>query len=371
MKRADGHAIMVGGDRDQVVARIVDLYTRIATSSWRPARNAGSPSAPPPMKTWQRSAGQSGSIARRGEIAAEEAVHCAIDQNGQSCDLSLAAGDRVRLFRRTSGNIDGRDQQVGNNGDVIEILGQTDSVLRMRTKQGQVANIEWRRLREARTDRLFLGFGHALTIDAAQGITSEEHIDALPRGTAGLTAFKIYVAESRSRITTWTVIGERALHKAARHRQALGDITSITRERLWERAPEPRTCLKNTYKALGTDLLGKVLRNRDAAIDANKLSALGMAGTNSELQPDPQGIELNHHQQSLTAPSSRRERLYIARYLLSAALSFISERFYYDRVARARGADVLVGRRSAPGTAGRRGNFGPRRGAAYCQNADN
>ena len=34
-------------------------------------------------------------------------------------------------------------------------------------------------------------------MDAAQGITSDWHIDALPRGTGGATAFKSYTAESR------------------------------------------------------------------------------------------------------------------------------------------------------------------------------
>ena len=106
---------------------------------------------------------------------------------------------------------------------------------------------------------------HALTIDAAQGITSDEHIDALPRGTAGVTAFTSYVAESRSRGTTWTVISEGAVLEAERHRQALGDITPITRERLWERAAEDMS--EKPYKALGIDLLAAALRGREQAVD--------------------------------------------------------------------------------------------------------
>ena len=175
-------------------------------------------------------------------------------------------GDRVRLFRRTWGTVNGRGQDVGNNGDVVEILGQGAEGLRIRTKKGEVAEVEWRRLQDAKTGRLFLGFGHALTIDAAQGITSNEHINALPRGTAGVTAFTTYVAESRSRGTTWTVISEGAVLEAERHRQALGDITPITRERLWERAAEDMS--EKPYKALGIDLLGDALRDREAAIDA-------------------------------------------------------------------------------------------------------
>jgi hypothetical protein len=80
-----------------------------------------------------------------------------------------------------------------------------------------------------------------------------------------VTEFTTYVAESRSRGTTWTIISEGAVLEAERHRQALGDITPITRERLWERAAEDMS--EKPSKALGLDLLGKALHEREAAID--------------------------------------------------------------------------------------------------------
>jgi hypothetical protein len=104
-----------------------------------------------------------------------------------------------------------------------------------------------------------------LTIDAAQGLTSDEHINALPRGTGGVTAFTSYVAESRSRGTTWTVISEGALLEAERNRQALGDITPITKEDLWTRAAADMS--KKPYKALGIDLKAAALHDRERAID--------------------------------------------------------------------------------------------------------
>jgi hypothetical protein len=48
------------------------------------------------------------------------------------------------------------------------------------------------------TNRLQLGFGYAFTVDAAQGVTSDEHINAMARGSAGANAFKTYVPESRA-----------------------------------------------------------------------------------------------------------------------------------------------------------------------------
>ena len=267
MKRADGHAMMVGGDRDQVVAQIADLYiARRDILLGSGSKRGITVSAPTNEDVAEISQAIRQRLKARGEIGSDETLHRAIDQRGQEYDLALAAGDRVRLFRRTWGTVDGREQQVGNNGDVVEVLAQNNWGLRIRTKEGEVADVEWRRLADRETGRLMLGFGHALTIDAAQGITSDEHINALPRGTSGVTAFTSYVAESRSRGTTWTVISEGALYEAERHRQALGDITPITKEDLWARAAEDMS--EKPYKALGIDLLAAALRGREQAVDA-------------------------------------------------------------------------------------------------------
>ena len=266
MKRGDGHARLLGGDRDQVVAQIADLYiARRDILLGSGAKRGVTISAPTNDDVAEVSQAVRARLKERGEIASDETIYRAIDQRGQEYDLALAVGDRVRLFRRTWGVIDGREQQVGNNGDVVEVLGQNEQGLRIRTKDGRVANVEWRRLADAETGRILLGFGHALTIDAAQGITSDEHINALPHGTAGVTAFTTYVAESRSRGTTWTLISEAALYEAERHRQALGDITPITTKDLWARAA--RDMSEKPYKALGIDLMAATLRDREKAVD--------------------------------------------------------------------------------------------------------
>jgi hypothetical protein len=266
MKRADGHAMLAGGDRDQVIAQIADLYVARRDILLGSGSKRGiSVSAPTNEDAADISIAIRKRLKERGEIGADEKVYDAVDQAGREFSLPLATGDRVRLFRRTWGEVDGRMKQVGNNGDVVEILSQGHHGLRIRTKEGEVANIEWRRLADIGTNRLLLGFGHALTIDAAQGLTSDEHINALPRGTGGVTAFTSYVAESRSRGTTWTVISEGALLEAERHRQALGDITPITKEDLWTRAASDMS--QKPYKALGIDLKAAALYDRERAID--------------------------------------------------------------------------------------------------------
>jgi hypothetical protein len=266
MKRADGHAMLAGGDREQVVAQIADLYIarRDILIDSGSARGI-TVSAPTNDDAAEISQAIRARLKARGEIAGSETVYAAVDQRGEEYDLALAAGDRVRLFRRTWGTIDGREQQVGNNGDVVTVLMQSSMGMRILTKDRQVADVQWRRLADTQTGRLLLGLGHALTIDAAQGLTSDEHINALPRGTSGVTAFTSYVAESRARGTTWTVISEGALFEAERHRQALGDVTPITKEDLWKRAAEDMS--NKPYKGLGIDLLALALRDREAAVD--------------------------------------------------------------------------------------------------------
>jgi len=81
------------------------------------------------------------------------------------------------------GTIDGREQQVGNNGDIVDVLGHNAEGLRLGTMDGRVAEVDWRRFSDSETGRLLIGLGHALTIDAGQGITSDERINALPRVT--------------------------------------------------------------------------------------------------------------------------------------------------------------------------------------------
>ena len=266
MKREDGLAMFVGGDREQVVARIADLYIERRDILRASGSKSGiSISAPTNDDAAEISQAVRQRLKRRGEIGGDEVVYKAIDQRGQSYDLAIATGDKLRLFRRTWGDVDGKKREIGNNGDVVEVLDQSLNGVRLRTKDGRIAEVEWRRLSDEETGRLLLGFGHALTIDSAQGITSDEHINALPRGTSGVTGFTSYVAESRSRGTTWTVISEAALHEAERHGQALGDITPITQDDLWARAAADMS--RKPYKALATDLLNASRQDRDAAID--------------------------------------------------------------------------------------------------------
>ena len=269
MKREDGTALLVGGDQDQVIERIADLYLErrdiLRAAGGRAARLGVTVSALTNEDAADISRVVRARLKARGEIGDDERVFRAVDQRGETYDLPLATGDRVRLFRKTAARIEGRRGFIGSNGDIVEIVGWTEHGPVMRNTDGQVGEVEWRRLKDARSDRLLLGFGHALTVDAAQGITSGEHINALPRGTAGITAFKAYVAESRHVSQVYTVIAEAAVFEAVKHSRALGDASPVTSEDLWDRVAEDMS--RKPYKALGMDLVDGMRRQHEQVVE--------------------------------------------------------------------------------------------------------
>ncbi len=61
------------------------------------------------------------------------------------------------------------------------------------------------------------------------------------------------------------MIAEGSVYEAERHRQALGDITPITKDDLWARAAEDMS--KKPYKSLATDLLNAARQNREDTVD--------------------------------------------------------------------------------------------------------
>jgi hypothetical protein len=267
LKRQDGAARFVGGDQDQVVGRIADFYMeRRDALAVAGAKRDITVSALTNADTADLSRAIRDRMKARGELRNDERVYDAIDQRGEQYAIPIATGDKLRLFRRTWAKIEGKGGSIGNNGDIVEVVGRMADGLILCDKDGRVGEVQWRRLEHKETGRLLVGFGHAMTIDAAQGITSDEHINALPRGTAGMTGFTAYVAESRARGTTWTMISDEATFDAVRSRRALGDLTPIKAEDMWDKVAEDMAA--KPYKALGMDLLQAAREDHEMAVQA-------------------------------------------------------------------------------------------------------
>jgi hypothetical protein len=269
-KREDGTARLLEGDTDQVVRQIADVYIERTD-----ALKCQDPSYGVTITALTNA--EAADISRairerlkvRGEIGTDEATYKAVFYRAEKrefFDLPIATGDRLRMYRKTVAQIDGKRATIGNNGDIVEVIRKTSAGLVLRNARGQTAEIDWKRLSDPKTGRLLLGFGHAFTIDAAQGMSTKgEHINALPRGTGATSAFKTYTAESRATSRTHTLISKAAVHAAVQRSRSLGDITPMTEDDLWKEVAKDAS--QKPYKALALDIAGKARRQHHKAVE--------------------------------------------------------------------------------------------------------
>ena len=183
---------------------------------------------------------------------------------------------------------------------------KTAAGLVLRNARGQTAEIDWKRLSDPKTGRLLLGFGHAFTIDAAQGMSTKgEHINALPHGTAATSAFKTYTAESRATGRTHTLISKAAVHAAVQRSRALGDVTPMTEEDLWKEVAKDAS--EKPYKALALDIVGKARRQHDRAVETG-LSNHNRIEKAAEERPDLGGEMKASYQAGLLRHAFEQQR---------------------------------------------------------------
>ena len=267
MKRKDGTIRLVGGDHDQVVEQIADLYLRRRDMLTQAGSERGiTMSAPTNEDVMDLSRAVRDRLRKRGEIGQAEIVKAAVDQRGVTYELPLAVGDRVRLFAKTSVRMETphgrRWRDLGSNGDFTTVKGWSDEGLVLQNAKGREGLVPWTRLADPKTGRVRLGFGHAMTVDAAQGVTSDEHINAMPRGSSAMTGFTSYVAESRHVHRCWTAVSEGSLREAETFSRALGDIRPVTVNDLYDRLASDMG--RHPYKSLAVDLAKARLAHEEA-----------------------------------------------------------------------------------------------------------
>ena len=144
-----------------------------------------------------------------------------------------------------------------------------------------------------------------MTIDAAQGLTSDEHINALPRGVATATGFTSYVAESRAKGTTWTMISDGATFEAVRNGRALGDTTEITSDDLWNHVAKGMS--NKPYKALGMDLPFTSQEEREKHVQ--ELIRLGKMQEEMAQEGRDYGREVTNRVQAIAVEKAAAPRL--------------------------------------------------------------
>jgi phage/plasmid primase-like uncharacterized protein len=234
----DGHVLLVPGGHRQAVESAAEMWEQ------RHAANAQRPdyrltiSAPTNADARAISAAIRERKRGLGRLGDDRLVVRATDQDGANFDLPLAVGDNVRLFAWTRATFEGgKPANIGSNGAVLTVVGikpEADGGVTLRSQKGHVGFVRWDDLRSRENGRVMLSYGDAVTIDAVQGATSTEHINALPSGSQASNSFKNYPAQSRSREATWLVVSQGREQTEILGRRALGDERPITNEMIWK-----------------------------------------------------------------------------------------------------------------------------------------
>lgn len=274
LKNEDGTVILEPGGHKDAVQRVAELWDERRKANRDNPSFKISVSAPTNADAREISAALREKRRAAGELSEDKIVIAAQDQhkNPAFYDLKLAIGDRVRLFDRVNASFGDRGGVIGSNGSVLEILAVDKHSVTLRAETGIEGRVKWETLRDKKTGRIRLTYGDAGTIDSQQGITSTEHIDALPSGSKSVQGFKAYVAESRHRRKSWMVTSDGAERQEVVDRRPLGDGRVISDKDIWENMS--RNLSRQPEKLAAVDFLGR----------ANNLRRTALHGMQSGLQ---------------------------------------------------------------------------------------
>lgn len=232
MKREDRTAMAVAGGRQAMIERVASLWReRIEARGDEPDFRL-TISAPTNQDAHAIGVAIRQEMRAMGRLGQDERT-VTVTMRGEHGpqSLALSSGDRVRVFNRvwTADN-----QHFASNGDVITVLKTSADGLTARNNEGQDAFLPWRKFQPMKEGLPQLAYGYAVTIDASQGITSSEHIDALPDGSKMTQGLKAYTAESRQRDTTWLIVNEAAERRQIAGRLPVGEYRPIREDDVWK-----------------------------------------------------------------------------------------------------------------------------------------
>jgi len=268
-KREGGTVLLVPGGYEDAARQAADLWeARVRANRERHGYRL---TVSAPTNADARAVAAEIRVRRRrwGKLGEDMTTLQAIDQAGVTFDLPLAVGDRVRLFSSLWAKPDGtvRARNIGRNGTVVEVQDIRPDGLRLRNARKDVeAFVPFAALAHAPTGRVQLTYGDVLSIDAVQGQTGVEHIDFMGGGSATVQGFKAYVAESRSRETTWLVLSDGAERQEISQRRPLNDLRPITEDDVFKNVA--RNLSRQPEKGSALALLDRAREVRKGAVNA-------------------------------------------------------------------------------------------------------
>ncbi len=198
-----------------------------------------------------------------GKLTGEDWTIDAIDQTCVHRELALTVGDRVRLYNRTNAALaHGKFGYFGENGTVVEVMSiNKEHGLHLKRADGVVGAVRWSSIQDKDTGRIKLSYGSALTIDARQSETLDDHLTLLADGSHAIDRNKAYSAGTRARGEDMLIISHGAEKEEIKARRPMGDT--------WlEKAREPevraaimaniaRNLSRRDDKVLGVDFIDR------------------------------------------------------------------------------------------------------------------
>ena len=239
-KRADDTARLVAGDGVQVAEAVADLWWERRTLHANDPNYTLSVSTPTNADALVLAHAIRARRRAAAELQGPDFRVQATDNVGRRFELDVAVGDRVRLFARTPARSDsGQTMEIGVNGSVLIVEAITFEGMRLRDAQGRSGRVAWSTLLRPDGDpnepRYKLAYGDVMTIDSIQGVTSEESIFVMPRGSDLVDAFRGYTAASRHRGDSYIICSEAAERAALERRRPIGASRIVTEDEIWAR----------------------------------------------------------------------------------------------------------------------------------------
>lgn len=250
MKRADGTAELASGGYDGTVARVASLYRE------RLQETGHAPTIAAPTNQDAHRISEAVRLQRRemGSLGNDLMTIRATDGE-RNYIMPLAKGDRVRLFSSTAAEIEGnKGRNIGRNGSVLEVIDADKRGITLQAKSGKIGKVTWETLETK--GRIKLAYGDAMTIHTAQGITSREHILALPGGSQAIDGKSGYSGNTRHRVKSYLVTNDNAEREAVRKSRPLNDTREITLDDKW--ANVARVLAYQPEKDTATALLDRI-----------------------------------------------------------------------------------------------------------------
>jgi hypothetical protein len=250
MKLEDGTAELVAGGRVATIQRVA--------AKWFELSAADPTSTPTIGVTTNRDAHDIGTAVRQrlqeAGVVGPNKIALGVLMRGEAGvqKISLAEGDRVRVFNRVWIKEDGLGH-FASNGDVIDVLDVSEKGMRARNAEGKEATITWDKLTDRYDTAPRLAYGHALTIDASQGTTSRRHIDAVLSGSWHHQGGKGYVNESRQIEATHMIVNEAAERRKIFSHVPRGEHRIVRDDDIWKHVADNMN--RPTTKASALDFL--------------------------------------------------------------------------------------------------------------------